>query len=427
MAAEKKKRDYSDFDKFDGFIDGNIYKFPLLKYDSKLEQGRQWQIFVRIVSIGEPITSIDWDLTTEKSHPIKKEYFTSSISELVYAQYWTETGISNGKNTRSAPSYVTKVTNKGKSNEHNVFQSALVKARNEYLKKKERSGNDDNTLYYPMLATKEMKFDYPVYVQPKLNGVRALATILDNKVIIYSRQRKQFLGMRLIENELLALLNFCKKKDESIIFDGELYNHGQALQDIVGNVRNESKEYQGQYNIFDAWYSNEKTAFKQRWELIESVFKSFTLSKIKKIDCKLIANETDLNKEFAAYTKDGYEGIIIRTPDGPYLSSIKNPNSLRSKDVIKMKQKFDAEYPIVGFKSGEKGKDVGQVIWIVQVNDTKLDIVPNATAKERQSLYKKCQEDFEQFRGKLLTIEYEELSKEGVPLRARGIEIRDYE
>ena len=73
----------------------------------------------------------------------------------------------------------------------------------------------------PMLAHKfddsRVDWSQPVYIQPKLDGVRCLFT----KDGAYSRTGKQFKNLAHIE---LALIPFFKKQPD-VVLDGELYNH----------------------------------------------------------------------------------------------------------------------------------------------------------------------------------------------------------
>ena len=72
----------------------------------------------------------------------------------------------------------------------------------------------------PMLAhkfdIKRVDYSKPVYIQPKLDGVRCLFT----KDGAYSRTGKQFKNLAHIELELIPFF----KDNPNIILDGELYN-----------------------------------------------------------------------------------------------------------------------------------------------------------------------------------------------------------
>jgi hypothetical protein len=50
------------------------------------------------------------------------------------------------------------------------------------------------------------------------------------------------------------------------------------------------------------------------------------------------------------------------------------------------------------------------------------------TLPERYAMFKKIPDHFDAtYKGRLMTIEYEDLSKDGIPLRAKAVGIRDYE
>ena len=81
------------------------------------------------------------------------------------------------------------------------------------------------TLYNPMLAQKfEDRVDglsFPLYTQPKLDGVRCIVYMQDGELVAKSRQ----------ENLLMSLFIFLKKlkpffeQSPNAVLDGELYNH----------------------------------------------------------------------------------------------------------------------------------------------------------------------------------------------------------
>ena len=133
-----------------------------------------------------------------------------------------------------------------------------------------------------------------------------------------------------------------------------------------------------------------------------------------------------LSKQFIL---EGYEGAIARKNDAEYQYSI---NNYHSSNLVKIKPTLDSEYPIINFIQGEKGKDKGALIWICSINSgLTFHVVPKQTYKERYELFTKLNTNIEIFetsyKGKLLTVQYAELSPNGIPLQPKGIIIRDYE
>ena len=69
----------------------------------------------------------------------------------------------------------------------------------------------------PMLAHKYEGWQGPCFSQPKLDGIRCIATSSG----LYSREGKEFVAAPHIQHALEDVFN----NDDSIVFDGEFYNH----------------------------------------------------------------------------------------------------------------------------------------------------------------------------------------------------------
>ena len=78
---------------------------------------------------------------------------------------------------------------------------------------------------------KRVNWSKPVYIQPKLDGVRCLFT----KDGAFSRTGKKFMNVRHIET---ALKSFFDQQPD-VILDGELYNHKlkRDFEKIISLVR----------------------------------------------------------------------------------------------------------------------------------------------------------------------------------------------
>ena len=129
------------------------------------------------------------------------------------------------------------------------------------------------------------------------------------------------------------------------------------------------------------------------------------------------------------FIEEGYEGAIARKDEAIYQYSI---NNYHSSNIVKIKPTFDAEFSIKSFTQGEKGKDKGALIWICSTNkELTFHVVPKQTYKERYELFTNLTNNISLFetkyKGKLLTVQYAELSPNGIPLQPKGVIIRDYE
>ncbi len=461
------KRDFTDFHAFPGEIDsgsGN-YAFPLLWHKDDANRWRQWHIFVRLIKYPDnEITSIDWDLLEENQVEIDESYFEmgEKIDDDTVAEAWVETGIENGKIMRTAPSYFSKPVNEGKSNERNVFQQALIWARSQWLKKQNsgcttkktssKKNKSANVMYFPMLAKtyKDGKkhLEYPLYIQPKLDGVRCLIFLKEknggeNAVIAYTRTKKLFPSIDYIKKILYPYLNdlYDTENNQSIYLDGELYKHGKKLQDISGDSRNEKADVstnnksRNEYHIYDCFYPKElDTTFEDRNAQLEELFSGISDNAkkvIKEVPAELVESFEDAEKKYIKYVRMGYEGAMLRNKDGYYLANSEKTGSfMRSKDLVKMKPKFTDEYKVIDFTDGKRGKDKGAIIWICQTKEGHtFNVTPkDMTYEERYTLFNDCKKNFnKKYKNKNMTVEYEDLSKSGVPQRAKAVVFRDYE
>jgi ATP-dependent DNA ligase len=471
------KRNFSNFsDKksFPGCIDTTTgeYHFQSLFHTDSNNNKRIWEIKVRLVKGDPKKYGIDWDVLIDDTVVVKQSYLEGvAIPDGTSSQVWVTTGVIDGKISRHSPTYP-KITNEGKSNERNVFEQGLVEARSLYLKKIENGlkvgkdfnmptkitkTNKTNIKYFPMLVRKfdaeKKNLKYPLYIQPKLDGARCIAYLnkspkkgtTTKNVILYSRQKKDYTGFDDMREELLpALVDMWDfARNESAYIDGELYKHGMSLQTISGAVRNpnrnEMSEYRGiKYWIFDIFYpSTPRLEFKDRLECLEDFFDSLgNISEhIVEVPTHIATSEVKQEKLYKGYLKKKYEGIILRNFDSLYLTHpSKNSMSIRSKFVLKRKMTYSDEFEVVGFDQGKKGRDKGAIMWVLKTHTTnkRFNATPkNITYEERYKLYKNAMINdkkgfVENYNGRMMTIEYEDLSKDEIPLRAKSIGFREH-
>jgi hypothetical protein len=470
-AMSADKRNFSDFTVFPGEINKTTgsYDFPDLYHSDSNKNDRVWSIKVRLIKGKEKMYAIDWDLMTDDTVPVKPSYLkTIDIPDGTITQLWVETGVIDGKSTRHTPTYPEK-KHVGNSNEWNTFKAGLVTARSLYLKKLENGLRPHHifygkstikvkyTRYFPMLVRKyddeKKNLVYPIYVQPKLDGARCnayLNTHPKNKptfenVILYTRQKKDYIGFEKLRKELLpALMDmYDLGQCESAYIDGELYKHEMPLQTISGAVRNPKRdsmpEYAGiQYHVFDVFYpSRAELEFEKRIEHLEDFFAALgnNPKEVVQVPTFYAKTQVDEEKIYRDLLKKKYEGTIVRNATSAYLTHpTKTGMAIRSKFVLKRKMTYSDEYEVVGFTQGVKGRDKGAIIWQCQTGEPhkQFNATPkNITYEERYALYKKAVKNNnsgfnKNFKGRMMTVEYEDLSKSQVPLRAKAVGFRDH-
>jgi DNA ligase-1 len=407
-------------------VDDITYAFPQVESITSSGKKLQWRIIIRIVKGNN-----DFQI-------IKLEYFSGQLAPEYsgWINVISKAG-DDGKVRNSTPTIITEGKNLGKSNETNVFTQALRDAYGLYNKQAAKS-TEDNDLFPPMLAqrldaqTTPPDFTAEVFIQRKFNGVRVVAGVVKD-VIMYSRTRKLYKGFEDIKQEIKIIIDkFNNDNPEKHLYlDGELYKHGMSLQDISGMARRgEKKAGQLQYYVYDCFVIENHTLaglkFGERNKIIEKYIPKST-THIVPVETFRVNSLDEANNYYNKFIKENYEGAIVRL-NTPYQFSY---NSYHSPSLLKMKPAFDDEFKIVGYSAGEKGKAKDAIMFELETNAGKrFTVTPGLTLEERKQLYKRMPADFDtKYKGKLLTVTYDELSKDGIPSRARteGIVIRDYE
>ena len=229
---------------------------------------------------------------------------------------------------------VCKPKNVGKSNETSSQQQAILEAEAKWKTKIDEGYfetlEDCNSIkvVLPMLAksfdkeVKKIDWTGEVYVQPKLDGMRALN--LDGKLT--SRKGKLIETMGHITKEL-------KENFNGHIIDGELYAHGKTFQENMKLIKkyrpNTSEDVK--FHVYDM-VSNDN--FTERYEKLKEI--SQGAAQIVIVPTYKITSKEELDTYHAQFISEGYEGSIVRHGKSPYKVNGRSSNLLKYKDFIDM-------------------------------------------------------------------------------------------
>ena len=207
---------------------------------------------------------------------------------------------------------------------------------------------------------KRVDWSKPVYIQPKLDGVRCLFT----KDGAYSRTGKEFMNVVHIRTRLLPFFN----QHPDVVLDGELYNHElkHDFEKIISLVRKqkptaddrlEARDFV-QFHVYDYFDGVIYDSYKTRMQML--VTSEIYNRHIKYVPAKLVDSFNYARDLHATFLSEGYEGSIIRL-DGLYKHG-------RSYDLMKFKDFSDAEATIIGYEEG-KGKRTNTVGKFLMIDD----------------------------------------------------------
>jgi DNA ligase-1 len=272
-------------------------------------------------------------------------------------------------------------------------------------------------LAYPV-SDKPIDYTKPVFMQPKLDGVRCLIQYDNSVVTAYSRTGKQWLN---IDHILQSLKPFFQD-NPNVILDGELYNH--ALRDdfekIISCVRKqkptaidkaESRRLV-QFHCYDI--VDETLDFQSRSIRLNTLLKP--TYGIKLVITHWVESEDEAKVRHQYNLSKGYEGSILRLND---VYQCKRSHSLR-----KFKDFHDAEATLTSWVEG-KGKRAGTIGKFMAVdadgNEFGMPVMDNF--KKLQTMFKEMQG----WVGKEATFTYFERTKAGSYRHPLFKAIRDYE
>jgi hypothetical protein len=333
-------------------------------------------------------------------------------------------------------------------------------ASTEKIEVKEINFNNVETLFRsikdPVTITKKYKqitFNEPIYLQPKLDGLRCVACFYENNIKLYTRKLMDIPGHVHMKMQLISMYKFyniIKLSDGTeidftkVYLDGELYHHRLPLNEINSIVKNSNNSDETddklEFHVFDCFAPNMLSlTFKQRNEILSmlkpSTFINTNINKdlVKIVPTVQIKSDNALIYYTTMIIKHGYEGSVVKYGSGPYEYGYGNK---RSKYNLKVKQRFDSEYKIVGFTKGTKGNNAGAIIWIMETeNGDQFKATPKYEEGTedilgiRKKLYDELTANpdiFEtEYKDKYATLEYEDISDKGIPQRVKFVAVRD--
>lgn len=266
---------------------------------------------------------------------------------------------------------------------------------------------------------------WPAYVQPKLNGVRALFQHGDRWNQVFQSRDEKIWNKKVLSH-LTEELDSIGTHITKLILDGELYVHGWRLQRIngaiaVNRVCPSFDTEHVEFHVFDV--VNPKLPFSERYLPIANLLREANLPHIRAVDTAMVHSREELDRYFRMCVSEGYEGTMVR-PDGLYefgehMGRNGTPTQYRSRTLWKYKQWEDGEFECIGITQGEGKADIGVGALILQVKpDSFTELcIGQFTFKVGTGL---TDEDRIAFTknppiGKLVKIRYLELTKDGIP------------
>ena len=289
----------------------------------------------------------------------------------------------------------------------------------------------------------ELVGKYPVFSQPKLDGIRCIVRKEDGELVGRTRNGKE---IECIPHILKSLNGFFLAYPNAIL-DGELYNHDlrdnfnkitslvrkqkpiksdkmtdKAFDKKVAEYKERLSEAEDtiQYHVYDAPRINDTINESQSFDFRMDELKAhLTQNKhIILVETLEVYSKGNLDDLYGQYLEQGYEGQMVRKS----LSAYENK---RSTSLLKRKEFVDAEYKVIDIEIGN-GNRSGTAKHLVCYCD-KTKITFNSNIKGSFEYLKEIYDNRKEYIGQLATIKYFQLTPDGVPRFPYAIAFRNYE
>lgn len=226
------------------------------------------------------------------------------------------------------------------------------------------------------------------YASRKLDGVRCLGIIDENgKVSLWSRQGNQFETLKKVEDEIASL----GMKD--MVFDGEICltnkDGSDDFQGIMKQIRKKDHTIDNpKYLIFDVITGQEfrdkigVSSYSNRYHTLCNIIKDMKYLDL--VHQTIVTNESHYIELMENADSNKWEGLILRK-DRIY-------EGKRTKNMLKCKSFYDAEYEVIDLEFGpfrmiENGLEVTKEVLsnvIIEHKGNKVSVGSGFSIEERE-------------------------------------------
>jgi len=194
------------------------------------------------------------------------------------------------------------------------------------------------------------KIEYPVRVEPKLDGLRCVAVKHNGEVTMFTRNGTVLETLPRIKAALEAA-----PWDDFVLDSEVLGADWNESASVVMSHKKGKDDSNMILHVFDAmhfddWHSQvSESTMKDRVDLVEELVGQLPKdAPVKQVAGLTVTSEAELMKFYSESMEAGYEGIMLKDLDSPYLFK-------RSDNIRKMKPVATYEGVVVGHYEGRRG------------------------------------------------------------------------
>lgn len=248
-------------------------------------------------------------------------------------------------------------------------------------------------------------------IEPKYDGLRAIAVIKGQSVTLLSRNGLEFTSVDHLKEPLLRMA-----RGRDLFFDGELVN-GNFNNSSSAVRRKNQTNTETQYHIFDRLETNEwGVATREQAHRRMLLGRDFESNRDEGL--QLVPSYRATPEEFMRYYNlfldQGYEGAMVKDPMGLY-------RFRKHKDWIKIKPAEDLDLRVESLVQGE-GKYFGMLgAAIVKYKGKRVSVGSGFSDEQRQQFWA----DPNSIKGKIIEVRFHEETPDGSLRHPRFVKIRE--
>lgn len=335
------------------------------------------------------------------------------LIEAIGPKVITSWGIIGGK--QQTQEYVCTGRNIGRANATTPEQQAIIEAQAKYVDKVKSGYSTDISAPITVQLPQKVKsyldnkhlVKFPAFTTPKLNGVNGTYWLIDGQLSLTSRGGESYPLIPHLEEQIKQAMDFL----QTDCLNGELYIHGEHLQDIQSAVKKPNKlSPKLQFHIFELPTINQPYSAKST--LFGQLNATLGLSHVIGITPISVESHDDAAIWYNIHMLSGFEGSVIYNSDAMYEFNV------RSSSVLKYKGTLDLEVKLLSYNVDKNGHPVFNAIY----NGKEFKVKPKGTDKERKDIISNFES---QYKDQWYNISYECFSKDGTPLKPVGNYLRN--
>ena len=195
----------------------------------------------------------------------------------------------------------------------------------------------------------EDNVNYPIRVEPKLDGLRCIAVKHEGAVTMFTRSGN------VLETLPKIKLALEKAPWDEFVLDGEIMRETWSESASIVMSHKKGKDDSSMiFHVLDAmpfidWKDQvTELTLTNRVALVDELVITCDNPVVKQVPGSLVKNQEELLEMYASETNAGFEGVMLKDLDAPYLFK-------RSANIRKLKPTATFEGVVVGHYEGNRG------------------------------------------------------------------------